>query len=96
MTISRSERYIRTNPRFALTALSSPRLQRGQETMVYKSFGAKSDARTLEHLAESCSAQRYEQTFKRPIPPNESWLFLRMSILYHLKRLQEKEYVREL
>lgn len=96
MTISRSRSYIDTNPRFRLIGDSIPRLQRGQMSMVYKALMPYPKPRSLEELAEGCSAQRYEQTYKRPIRANEARLFLRMSILYHLKRMQEKGMIREL
>lgn len=96
MTISRSRGYIATNPRFALTRESTPSLQRGQEAMVYHAFARNPKSCSLEQLAESLAAKKYEQTYKRAVPANEQWLFLRMSILYHLKRMQTKGIVREL
>jgi hypothetical protein len=96
MAISRSRNYIDANPRFALTIDSIPRLQRGQMTMVYKALTPHPKAQSLEELAERCSAQGYEETYKQPIPPSESWSFLRMSLLYHLKRMQERGIIREL
>ncbi len=64
--------------------------------MVYKALLPFPKPRSLEELVERCLAQGYKQTYKRPIPVSESWLFLRMSILYHLKRMQEKGIIREL
>jgi hypothetical protein len=96
MTISRSLRYIDTNPRFTLTRDSIRGLQRGQMEMIYRALLPFSKPRSLEELAERCLAQGYEQTYKRPIPASESRLFLRMSILYRLRRMQEKGIIREL
>jgi hypothetical protein len=64
-------------------------------TMVYKALSPYPTEQSLEQLAERCSAQGYEETYKRPIPPSEKWLFLRMSILYHLKRMHKDKYIRE-
>ena len=96
MTISRSPSYIASNPRFSLTRDSISGLKKGQMTMVCNALAPFPRARSLEELAERCSAQGYEQTFKNTIRPSERGHFLRMSILYHLKRMQEKGIIREL
>lgn len=95
MKISRSRRYIDTNPRFALTSRAIPRLQKGQMEMVYKSLSPYPTASSLNDLSNRCSAQNYEATYKRPVAPEDAWLFLRMSILYHLKRMEKLEIIRE-
>ena len=95
MTISRSRSYIATNPRFVLASAGTPRLQRGQMEMVYQSLCPHSSVRSLEDLADRCSAQNYEATYKRPVAQEDGWLFLRMSILYHLRRMEERGMIRE-
>jgi len=95
MTISRSRAYIDGNPRFTLTGDSVPRLQKGQMTMVYKALAPYPDVRSLEELSKRCSAQKYEESYKRAIAPGNAWLFLRMSILYHLRRMRERGIIRE-
>ena len=96
MTISRSRSYIATNPRFALTSAGTPRLQRGQMEMVYQSLCPHSTVRSLEDLADRCFAQNYEETYKRPVAQKDARLFLRMSILYHLRRMEERGMIREI
>jgi hypothetical protein len=63
--------------------------------MVFQSLCPHSTVRSLEDLADRCSAQNYEETYKRPVAPVDAWLFLRMSILYHLKRMNERGMIRE-
>ena len=96
MGISRSRTYIAENPRFALTNASTRGLQRGQMTMVYKALAPYPAVRSLEELADRCQSQNYRDSFKRPISLSEEPLFLRMSILYHLKRMEERNIVKEL
>lgn len=95
MTILRSRSYIETNPRFALTRVTVPKLQRGQMTKVYDALVPFPAERSLEELANRCTTQEYETTYKKPIPPEAAPTFLRKSILYHLKRMKERGMIRE-
>jgi hypothetical protein len=95
MTILKSRSYIATNPHFALTSAAVPKLQRGQMTKVYDSLVPFPTERGLEELAERCTALEYEGTYKKPIPPKAAPIFLRRSILYHLKRMKERGIIKE-
>jgi hypothetical protein len=64
-------------------------------TKVYDSLVPFPTERRLEEVAERCTAQEYERTYKKPIPPKEAPIFLRKSILYHLKRMKEGEIISE-
>ena len=47
----RSKGYIKSNPRFALTTLARPKLQRGQMKIVFESLeGSKLDGLSLEEI----------------------------------------------
>jgi hypothetical protein len=63
--------------------------------MVYQSLCPHPTVRSLEDLADRCSMQNYEATYKRPVVPSDEWMFLRLSILYHLKRMRERGIIRE-
>ena len=55
MTISQSQSYIASNPRFALTRQSRPKIQEGQQTIVYmclEPFGSEHSLEDLVALAE--------------------------------------------
>jgi hypothetical protein len=90
MTILRSRSYIETNPHFALTRATVPKLQRGQMTKVYDAPVPFPAERSLAELANRCTTQEYDATNKKPIPPKAAAIFLRKSILYHLKRMKER------
>jgi len=64
-------------------------------TKVYDSLVPFPTERRLEELAERCTGQEYERTYKKPIPPKEAPIFLRKSILYHLKRMKERGIISE-
>jgi hypothetical protein len=86
MRIPRTLEYIKTNPRFALTRASRPRLQQGQMTIVYESLEPYPTEYSLEELAARCIERGYRATIRRP--NNAANLtFIRKSILYHLDRL---------
>jgi hypothetical protein len=95
MTISKSLAYISSNPRFALTSAAIPKLQRGQMTLVYESLRPFPSECSLEKLASRCTGKEYESTYRKPIADADAPLFLRRSILYHLKRMEERRMVRE-
>jgi hypothetical protein len=95
MTILKSQSYIATKTRFALTSAAVPKLQRGQMTKVYDSLVPFPTERGLEELAERCTALEYEGTYKKPIPSKAAPIFLRKSILYHLKRMKERGIIRQ-
>src|SRR5713101_9010559 len=95
MTISKSLSYIRSNPRFALTSTATPKLQRGQMTLVYESLIPFPSESSLEQLSSRCTGKEYESTYRKPIAHAAAPLFLRRSILYHLKRMEERRMVGE-
>jgi len=64
--------------------------------MVYKALLPYPKTWSLEELAERCHALRYEERYKKTIPAEERWLFLRKSILYQLKDMQGNGIIREL
>jgi hypothetical protein len=83
LRFSQSRSSITANPRFALTTLSRPRLQRGQMTIVFERLeSAHPDGLTLEELVKECRKQEYDLTFRNPNTD------IRKSILYHLNRLE--------
>ncbi len=60
--------------------------------MVYVALAPYPTKRSLEELAERCFEQNYAGTLKhQPASPSEVWA----SILYHLKRMKEREIVNE-
>ena len=81
-------------PRFALKRPSKPpTLHKGQETMVYDALAPYPTQRSLDKLAERCFEQNYSSTLRhQPAPRSEVWA----SILYHLKRMKEREIVKEI
>jgi len=83
-----------STPRFALKRASKPQtLKKGQETMVYLALAPYPTERSLEELAERCFEQNYSSTLRhQPAPRSEVWA----SILYHLKRMKEREIVKEI
>jgi hypothetical protein len=95
MTILKSQSYIEKDPRFALTSAAVPRLQRGQMAKVYDALLPFPAERSLEELATLCTEHQYEATYRKPIPPGAARIFLRRSILYHLKRMKERGMIRE-
>ena len=61
--------------------------------MVYVALAPYPAERSLDELAERCLEQDYASTLKhQPAPPSEVWA----SILYHLKRMKEREIVNEI
>jgi hypothetical protein len=79
----RSQAYIKSNPRFALTTLARPKLQRGQMTIVLESLEAsKLNGLRLEEIVAECQLRNYELTFRNPA--ND----IRKSIIYHLDRIE--------
>ncbi len=89
MTVSQSHLYIASNPRFALTRPSRPRIQAGQQTIVYMCLEPFGSERSLDDLVRDCTGRNYKATFK---DPNTD---IRKSILYHLNLLAESELIRE-
>jgi hypothetical protein len=81
-------------PRFALKRASKPpTLHKGQETMVFAALAPYPTEQSLEELVERCFERDYGSTLKhQPAPPSEVWA----SILYHLKRMKEREIVNEI
>jgi hypothetical protein len=86
MRIPRTTEYIKTNPQFALTSASDPRLQQGQMTLVHESLKPFPTEYSLEGLVPRCIERGYTATIKghgnaaNPV-------FIRKSVLYHLDRL---------
>jgi len=78
--LSQSRTFIASNPRFALTRASRPRIQRGQMTIVYQCLEPYPSVHSLEDLVRSCHDRNYASTFK-------SETDIRKSLLYHLNRL---------
>ena len=89
MTISQSQSYIASNPRFALTRLSRPRIQEGQQTIVYMCLEPFGSVHSIEELVRDCAGRNYKATYK---DPNTD---IRKSILYHLNLLAESHLIRE-
>jgi hypothetical protein len=89
MTISQSESYIASNPRFALTRQSRPKIQEGQQTIVYMCLEPFGSVHSLEELVRDCTGRNYKATFKDPTTD------IRKSILYHLNLLAESKLIRE-
>jgi hypothetical protein len=80
MALSRSEAFIESNPRFALTRASRPTIQRGQMTIVYEALEPFPSIHSLDDIVDYCRKHKYESTFK-------SETNIPRSILYHLNRL---------
>lgn len=82
MRFSQSRSYINSNPRFALTTASRPKLSRGQMTIVYESLEPYRKEYSLEELVRRCIARNYEETFEGRNTD------IRKSIIYHLNRIK--------
>lgn len=89
MTISQSQSYIACNPRFTLTRQSRPKIQEGQQTIVYMCLEPYGSVHSLEDLVSDCLSRNYKATYK---DPNTD---IRKSILYHLNLLSESNLIRE-
>jgi hypothetical protein len=89
MTISQSQSYIASNPRFALTRQSRPKIQEGQQTIVYVCLEPFGSEHSLENLVRDCISRNYKATYKDPETD------IRKSILYHLNLLAESKLIRE-
>jgi hypothetical protein len=89
MTISQSQAYIASNPRFGLTRQSRPKIQEGQMTIVYMCLEPFGSVYSLEELVRDCTRRGYKSTFK---DPNTD---IRKSILYHLNLLAESRLIQE-
>lgn len=83
-----------TMPRFAQASESRPTtLHKGQETLVYDALTHYPGTLTLLEIVQRCYDKSYEGTLKQQPPPqSEVWA----SVLYHLGRLKEREFVREI
>ena len=89
MYLSQSQAYIASNPRFAVTQQSRPKIQEvgwPSSTCALDTFGSVD---FLEHLVRECISPNYESTFKTLNTE------ICKSILYHLNLLQESDLVRE-
>jgi hypothetical protein len=89
MTISQSQLYIASDPRFALTRQSRPKIQEGQQTIVYMCLEPFGSVHSLEELVRDCIRRNYKATFK------DQNTDIRKSILYHLNLLAESKLIRE-
>ena len=89
MAFSPSKTYVASNPRFALTRASRPKIQRGQMTLAYAALEPFGSTHSLADLVRDCLARDYKATFKNPSTD------IRASILSHLNRLQKAGAVRE-
>lgn len=81
MTIPQSRSYIGSNPRFALTRDSRPKLHQGQMTILYEALEQRPREHSLEDLVSLCLVRGYQSTFTNPKTD------IRKSILYQLNRL---------
>jgi hypothetical protein len=90
MAISKSQSYIKSNPRFELTRQSRPKIQEGQMTIIYMCLEPCGSVHSLEDLVRDCSGRGYKSTFK---DVNND---IRKSILYHLKLLENFDLIREI
>ncbi len=66
MIIPQSQRYIASNPRFALTRQSRPKIQEGQQTIVYRCLEPPGAEHCLDDLVRDCISRNYKSTFKDP------------------------------
>lgn len=89
MIIPQSQAYIASNPRFSLTRQSRPRIQEGQQTIVYMCLEPFGSVHSLEDLVRDCIRRNYKATFK------DSNNDIHKSILYHLDLLAESSLIRE-
>ena len=78
-------------PRFALTSAATPNLRRGEESIVYQALTPYPQVRSLEELVERCCALGLKQLMKHPPAQSDVWA----SVLWHLKRLKDADFVRE-
>lgn len=81
MRIPQSQVYIRSNPRFALTSASRPKLHSGQMTILYESLEPFQHEYSLEELVPRCIERGYKSTFTNTASD------IRKSILYQMNRL---------
>jgi hypothetical protein len=63
--------------------------------LVHKSLTPFPSERSIEELASRCAGMQYGSTYRKPIAKGDAPLFLRRSILYHLKRMEERRMVKE-
>jgi hypothetical protein len=85
MTISQARSYIKSNPRFTLTRQSRPKIQEGQQTIVYMCLEPCGSVHSLEDLVRDCNRRGYKAADED----------IRKSILYHLNLLDVGGLVQE-
>jgi hypothetical protein len=89
MKISKSQAYINSNPRFALTRPSRSKIKKGQMTIVYTCLEPSGSVHSLEDLVTKCTRRDYASTYKNPNTD------IRQSILYQLNLLAECDLIKE-
>ncbi len=78
-------------PRFALTTAATPKLRRGEESIVHQALTPNGQTHSLETIVERCCALGIKHLMKHPPAQSDVWA----SVLWHLKRMKDAGVVRE-